>query len=104
LEPTTDPEAAKDEQEVLEAYARWRIMLINTITGSQDAMQIVYQTLQEKFPEESPGHSYAVIASEFWKYYQITQDINAACAKANSAAKEQDLYPSQKPENICFVP
>lgn len=104
LAPTIDPVSAKDEPELLQAYAYWRILLINTLQDSQDSMELAFQTLQEKFPMGKPGHSYAVIASEFWKSYQSTEDINAACAAANLAGKNQTLYTSHKAENICFIP
>src|SRR5688572_4373743 len=102
--PAIDPELIENEQDQLEAYARWRILLIHTITGSQDAMQVVYQTLQDKFPDGRPGHSYAIIASAFWEEYQASQDILSACEAANTAAAEQNLYPNHTTANICFIP
>lgn len=102
--PTIDSEFMENEQDQLEAYARWRILLIHTITGSQDAMQVVYQTLQDKFPDGRPGHSYAFLATVFWEQYKISQSIELACEAVIAAAKDQRLYPSHVAENICFIP
>jgi hypothetical protein len=102
--PAVDASLIESEREQLEAYARWRILLINTLQGSQDAMQIVYQTLLDKFPEDKPGHAYAVIAAKFWVKYSTTQNTEEACSAANVEAKNQRLYPSHAAENICFVP
>ena len=102
--PAIDPELIENEQDQLEAYARWRILLIHTITGSQDAMQVVYQTLQDKFPDGRPGHSYAFLATVFWEQYEISQSIELACEAVIVAAKDQQLYPSHVAENICFMP
>ena len=102
--PAIDAALIENEQAQLTAYARWRILLINTLQGAEDAMQVVYQTLQEKFPEDKPGHSYAVIASAFWEEYQKSQDIQSACEVANSTAADQTLYPNHEIENICFIP
>jgi len=103
ISSTSDTTLA-DEQDLLAAYARWRILLINTIQNSPDAMQVVYQTLQEKFPIDKPGHSYAAIASAFRDEYQASQNLNAACDAANKVAKEQTLYPGHIAENVCFIP
>jgi hypothetical protein len=100
----SDIAAVENEQDQLQAYARWRILLINTLEGNKDAMQVVYQTLQDKFSDGKPGHSYAAIASAFWEQYQSTQNIKAACDAANAAAKDQQLYPGHTADNICFVP
>ncbi|MBK9927736.1 MAG: hypothetical protein IPP66_20890 [Anaerolineales bacterium] len=102
--PDIDPDLIKNEQELLTAYARWRIFLINTLEGSQDAMQVVYSTLQDKFPEGQPGHSYAVIADTFWDEFQESHDIQKACDTANSIASDQDMYPNHVAANICFIP
>lgn len=99
-----DPALTENEWDQLAAYARWRILLINALKGAPDAMQVVYQTLQEKFPEGKPGHAYAVIASAFWENYQTTRNLQVACLAANSAAQSQTLHLSHKAENICYIP
>jgi hypothetical protein len=102
--PAVDASLIENEREQLDAYSRWRILLINTLRGSHDAMQVVYQNLQDKFPNGKPGHAYAEIASKFWVKYSTTQNIQEACTTANLEAKSQKLYPSHKAENICFIP
>lgn len=102
--PTLDRETVKNEREQLEAYARWRILLINALAGSQDAMQVVYETLQDKFPDGAPGNAYTVIASAFWEEYLTSQDVEAACGMVNEVANEQELYPGHTAGNLCFVP
>jgi hypothetical protein len=67
-------------------------------------MQVVYQTLQDKFPEDKPGHAYAVIANAFWEQYQDNQNIADTCNKANIAAKSLSLYPAHTADNICYIP
>jgi hypothetical protein len=99
-----DPALTENEWNQLTAYARWRILLINALQGAPDAMQVVYETLQEKFPEGKPGHSYALVATAFWETYQMAPDIQAACEAANTEAQRQILYPSHEAENICFIP
>ncbi len=98
---TLSPE---DENQLLEAYARWRILLIQTILGHPDSMQVVYNTLSQKFPEGTLGHAYVVIATAFWDSYQGSADGSAACAQANHAAEGQTLYPGQDPNLICLWP
>ncbi len=95
---------AEDETQLLEAYARWRILLIQTIQGHRDAMQVVYDTLEQKYPEGKTGYTYAFIAKQFWETYQLTSDGEAACKQANQAAQSLTLYPGHKPELICLWP
>jgi hypothetical protein len=102
--PAIDNALLDNEQEQLMAYARWRILLINALNGTDDAVQVIYETLQEKFPEGKPGHSYAIIASAFWSEYQVSQNIQVACDSANSVAGTQNLYPVHTVDNICFIP
>ena len=100
----TDEPQIQHERQQLEAYARWRILLINTINDARDAQKIVYQNLQTKFPADTPGHHYAEIARAFWEEYQTLQDLVPACERANAVARSDALYPAQRAENICFVP
>ena len=72
----------------LAAYARYRIMLLHILQGNVPEAQIVYQTLQEKFPEGSDGHGFALVAKAFWDHYQLSKNIKASCAKAVSVAYE----------------
>lgn len=82
--PPDDPQ----EYPNLAAYARYRIMLLHIIQGHLKEAQVVYETLQEKFPEGSNGHEYSVIAKAFWGEYQLSKDIGKACADAISMTNE----------------
>ncbi len=83
--PAPDPE----EWPRLNAYGRYRIMLLHAIQGYQPEAQIVYDTLQENFPDGSVGSQYAELARIFWKEYSSIGDVELACAKAIEFAKSQ---------------
>jgi hypothetical protein len=104
IDPIDNSMLVKNEQDLLSAYARWRILLINSIKDSPDTMQVVYQTLQNRFTEGKPGHVYASTASAFWDEFQKSQNIPTACDAANAVANGQELYPGHVAENMCFVP
>ena len=72
----------------LAAYARYRIMLLHLILGSSQEAQVVYETLKEKFPEGSSGYEFVLIASAVWDEYQASKDIESACARGISVARE----------------
>ncbi len=77
----------------LAAYARYRIMLLHIKRGFLPEAQIVYATLQEKFPQEQVGHAYAEMATAFWDEYQLSQSLELACEKAIE-------YAASNPEDI----
>lgn len=72
----------------LAAYTRYRIMLLHLIQGNFQEAQVVYETLQEKFPEGSSGHEFALIASAVWNEYQVSKDIKSACTSGISVANK----------------
>lgn len=76
--PTPDLE----ERPRLDAYSRYRIVLLHLLQGNMDPAQIVYDTLQEKFPANTVGHDYAQMAVAFWEDYLIHEDLTAACSMA----------------------
>jgi hypothetical protein len=80
--PTPDPV----ERPRLEAYARYRIMLLHIIQGHLPEATTVYNTLREKFPDGKVGHSYAELAEVFWQAYSENEDIDAACQSATDFA------------------
>ena len=75
--------------------------------------QIVYDTLQQKFPSGTIGSQYASLAVVFWEEMNTSGDITAACAKAIEFAEDHpeeilsplgyDVYSrrSYEPEDIC---
>jgi len=50
--------------------------------GWDSDAKTIYQTLQEKYPEENPGYPYVEMAIEFWNEYQASHDLEAACDKS----------------------
>jgi tetratricopeptide (TPR) repeat protein len=112
--PTIPPDDSL-EYPNLAAYARYRIMLLHLIQGNWQEAQVVYETLQEKFPEGSSGYEFTLIASAIWDEYQVSKDIKSACAIGISVAKkhsevlkflgsdyhniDQDIM--YKPKDIC---
>jgi len=87
--PAPDP----DERPRLNAYARYRIMLLHIVRGALSEAQLVYDTLQEEFPPDAAGHQYAKLATAFWIEYKASEDIAAACSKAieHAAAHSGEL-------------
>ena len=85
--PPDDPQ----EYPNIAAYARYRIMLLHILQGHFPEAQIVYDTLQEKFPEGGDGHRFALVAKAFWDQYQISKNIKESCAKAVSMAYKYRL-------------
>jgi hypothetical protein len=82
-DPTPTPVPSDpDEYYYLAAYSRYRIMLLHILQGWMDEAEVVYNTLQDKFPEEQVGHQFAEMATIFWHEYQETQDIPQACSLA----------------------
>lgn len=82
--PTPIPSLLPDPAEypTLAAYARFRIMLLHVASGYIPEAQIVYNTLQEKFPPSQPGYAQAEMATAFWDEYQKANDLGQACSKA----------------------
>ena len=76
--PTPDP----SERSRLNAYGRYRIMLLHAIQGNQPAAEIVYSTLQENYADSVVGSQYANMAFLFWEEYSTSGDIGEACDKA----------------------
>jgi hypothetical protein len=79
-EPTpVMPEMDPDEYNYLAAYARYRIMLLYLLQGWDSDAQVVYNTLQVKYPEGTPGSIYARLAKTFWEKYQSSGNMGDAC-------------------------
>jgi hypothetical protein len=110
----TQPPPDPNEYHNLAAYSRYRIMLLHFMRGWLPEAQIVYNTLQAKFPDGQVGHFFAEMATAFWDEYQKSQNIGEACGKAIEYAStnsdmlaylggyyhgRQSLY--YQPEDIC---
>lgn len=77
-----------NEYSILAAYAYYRMVILHVFSGELEAAQIKYSTLQRKFQAGSPGHPWAIIATDFWNAYQSNQDISNACKAAIARAQE----------------
>lgn len=86
--PYPPPAADPDEYPNLAAYARYRIMLLHVARGYLPEAEIVYTTLQEKFPEGQPGHMFAELAQEFWEEYVLSQNMEQSCSAAIEYAED----------------
>jgi hypothetical protein len=109
--PTPDP----DERPKINAYGRYRIMLLHVVRGYLSDAQVVYESLLEKYPAGSSGGEYSELATVFWDAYQQSQDLVQACAQAAQYAASHEnriLKPlsasyygvygfDYKPEDIC---
>jgi hypothetical protein len=76
--PSPDP----NEYYNLAAYSRFRLMLLHILRGWLPEAQVLYNTLQEKFPDGQAGHFFAELASAFWDEYQASRNIGESCGKA----------------------
>ena len=87
--PTPDPE----EGPRLEAYTRYRIMLLHVLQGHLPEAAIVYDTLREKFADGKAGQPYAEMADVFWQAYARDEEIALACeaAAAFASAHAEDI-------------
>jgi hypothetical protein len=77
------------DRDTLQAYARFRLLLIGLLRGDANARDQLDQ-LTTRYPEGSPVHLTQQMAQAFWNKYQEAQDIKAACALANAYANSSD--------------
>jgi hypothetical protein len=91
--PVPIPKPDPAEYPSLAAYARYRIMLLHLQQGHDSDAKVVYDTLQQKFPDGLTGHAYAEMATLFWLDYQEYHDLQQACAQAikYATAHKQDI-------------
>jgi hypothetical protein len=85
--PVPDP----DERPRLEAYSRYRILLLHAARGYINEVQIVYETLQEKFASHEVGGPYAELAANFWETFQQNGDMAQSCEAAVAYANTQEF-------------
>ena len=85
---TPTPLPLPEERPRLNAYGRYRILLIHAIGGNGDAAELVYQTLRSKVPAGSPGYPYVELADAFWEGSQAGADPSAGCESARTYAAE----------------
>jgi hypothetical protein len=77
------------DRDTLQAYARFRLLLIGLLRGDANARD-QFDQLMALYPEGSPVHLTQQMAQAFWDKYQATKDLKAACAVANDYANSSD--------------
>lgn len=78
-EGSATPTPDLEEHLRLSAYGWYRIILLQIVRGYLLEAQIAYDTLQETFPEGTVGSQYSTLAATFWKEYDASEDLSAAC-------------------------
>jgi Tol biopolymer transport system component len=86
----TQPPADPDEYDILSAYARFRIMLLYLMQGWDDEAQVVYETLQERYPEDSAGYFFVETAQAFWERFNYRNVIGWGCYGAIEYVKANE--------------
>jgi hypothetical protein len=96
---------------VLEAYARFKLMVAYAASGDMQSAASEYDALVDNHPEETPGYIYAVIGEAFWREFEATGAPRSACQAAVAVAEEkpeaaESLYsgyanPEYEPTDLC---
>lgn len=111
--PTPPPDPG--ERHRLNAYGRYRILLVHAAQGREAEAKIVYDALRARYPGGSAAAVYTALAEAFWEAYSGGSDLRLACGKAVEFAKAhpsdvlsplgRDFYGSgqrqYQPEEIC---
>ena len=63
-------------------------MLLYLLQGWDTDAQVVYDTLQDMYPEGKSGSIFARLAKEFWEEYQVIRDIGISCNQVVLLVKE----------------
>jgi len=85
--PTAIP-AEPVEYPSLASYAYYRIMLLNLVRGNEADATTSYNTLQQKFGNDSYARPYVEMAILFWNAYQSSHKMYDGCAAAIQYAVE----------------
>lgn len=104
----------QDEIPALKAYAYYRLMLAEALTGDSAGAQAAHAALATQFANTpaAPGASFAQLADVFWKAYQPKSDAKAGCAQVIAfATANPDSFAAlnnfgysnltYKPEDLC---
>jgi len=106
------------ERPRLEAYSRYRLIVLHTALGQLDEAAVIYSESISAFSEGQPLGTYADLAEAFWAEFQSSKDIARACESAidfaaNNAATLLDplgstnyglLHDAPEPPEICPFP
>jgi tetratricopeptide (TPR) repeat protein len=83
--PTQDYEQGQR----INAYARFRMLLIHTLLGDDYALETQYATIEELREEDNAGYWYANLASEFRQaYLEEGESITAGCQAAQDFTEQ----------------
>lgn len=74
------------DRNIIEAYARYRILLLRIIQGHLEAAETVFENLLMKFPEGTVGYDYAALATVFWDEYLRDDNFESACKSTKEHA------------------
>ena len=111
----TTPLPIPEERPRLNAYGRYRILLVHAVQGTTDAVDVVYRSLKEKIQPGSAGYPYVSLADAFWEGLQTGGTVAAGCERARAYAAEHSeevlvplgssmygyFYDDYAPEDIC---
>ncbi len=106
---------AEGAEEILRAFARFKLMIAFSLAGEPAFAEDVYQQMLSEHPPGSPGFIYLQMASAFRQAYQESGDAREACAAANAVAAAHPeavdaLYAGYantlylEPGDLCRVP
>jgi hypothetical protein len=76
----------------LNAYARFKILLIHLAQNKIDLASGEYASLQHDFPQGQPGAGFAEMAKAFWDTYQTAHNLAGGCTMTRTYA---DLHQSE---------
>jgi hypothetical protein len=83
------PVADQDERSRLNAYGRYRIMLLHSAQGNDTEAKVVYDSLRQRVTPDSPGGAYLQLANTFWDSFVGSGSYPAGCAAAVDLASKR---------------
>jgi hypothetical protein len=69
-----------EEQALLVAFSRYRILLIHLLMGRPEESEAAYEHLLDDYPEGVPGHEASLVAETFWVAYEAEERVADGCA------------------------
>ncbi len=79
---TPPPNEDTTEYPRLEAYAYYRLVILDLARGDIYDGQHQFEVMQKLFRKDNPGFSYLEMASAFYDAFQETNNLTIACSKA----------------------
>ena len=79
-----------DDRLFLAAYSRFRLMLLDLLSGREGDAQATYEKLAAWYPPGNDGFIITEMAEGFWQVYQSTGELELACARAVEFASEHE--------------